>query len=242
LVCVFCKKRFKTQSSASRHIIHRCVVLQKRHKENDDRLRDLEKQEQRNNFEVRIKNLEDKIDELTIHHEKNERNLIVHKIFQGINPNIVPLGKENIDIISGQKYKKMISNPVKTNSFLTEIINFDVETPNNWNILKLNNDFIIFLNNEGIWTVKSLNNFVEILFSIKENQSYDIERKFKAKGKTYTEAVNNFDYKILKMNREIYNGQSIRELHKTIIEGINLIDLYIKRHHDDIIKYFKFDV
>jgi len=211
--CLMCHYTQELQNNIPRHVNRFCKNWRERliHSKKEE-VKDIPK----------IKKLELEIEELkknikVLNEEKNKRNIIVQNIFSGnVNLNIKPIGLEDISFIDEKMFKRTIEKPELTYANLTKIINFDHTKLYNWNIHRTDDRFITYLDLDGRWKVKHKKDFVEILFSIRENQSYNLEKKF---------LINRY-----KENIDENSRKTLEELLKQVEEGTLTNEIFIKEN------------
>jgi len=177
----------------------------------------------------RMQELEDKCEELS-----HRKNIIVQNIINGNQKlPIQPIGKEDLSFINGNMYRKTIENPPQSLSYLTKMLNFDPNKLFNWNIHKNTNDYITYLDQDNMWKIRHKTEFAQLLSSIRENQSYDLEKKFRGEGLSLM--IDKYLQKKEKMGEE-YDKISFDELINQIEEGTTNNDLYILDNKNLIVK------
>jgi len=175
--CIMCDYIQDVPNNLPRHVAKHCKGWRERIiASKQEEVKDLPKIKR---LEQEIEELKANIKVLNEENKKGRRNIIVQNIFSGnVNLNITPIGLEDTSFIDENTFKRTIENPEYTYANLTKMLNFNKNRLYNWNIHRTDERFITYLDFDGRWKVKHKKDFVEVLFSIRENQSANLEKKF----------------------------------------------------------------
>lgn len=228
--CIFCKVKMKNKSNIKAHIKENCKELRNRYiKEQTVTTKD-EKDKKIEELEEKLKNIEQKIE------INSKQNIIINNIYAGKEFNINPLGLENTNFITKRMFKNIINTPVKAMAILTKILNFNQNHLENWNIHKTDENSIIFYDIDKNWKIKNNSDFCSMLSTIRENQSFDLEEKFKSSG--LINDINRYENKKYKIGKDIFNTKMIKELEEVVENGTSSNELFMKQNQDFFEKKF----
>ena len=133
-------------------------------------------------------------------------------------------------------FKNIINTPVKAMAILTKILNFNQNHLENWNIHKTDENSIIFYDIDKNWKIKNNSDFCSMLSTIRENQSFDLEEKFKSSG--LINDINRYENKKYKIGKDIFNTKMIKELKEVVENGTSSNELFMKQNQDFFEKKF----
>lgn len=123
ILCKFCNKEFTNRQSKSRHELNRCFIKKQ--------LTDIK-------LENEFTDLRNTVEKLLIQHTSMNYNNTNSNNINSNNIIINNFGKEKIDYISNNMYKKLINMPMVAISKMIELKHFHKNHPENHNI-KINN-------------------------------------------------------------------------------------------------------
>ena len=228
--CIFCKVKMKNKSNIKAHIKENCKELRNRYiKEQTETTKD-EKDKKIEELEEKLKNIEQKIE------INSKQNIIINNIYAGKEFNINPLGLENTNFITKRMFKNIINTPVKAMALLTKLLNFNQNHLENWNIHKTDENSIIFYDIDKNWKIKNNTDFCSMLSTIRENQSFNLEEKFKSLG--LINDINRYENKKYKIGKDIFNTKMIKELEEVVENGTYSNELFMKQNQDFFEKKF----
>lgn len=233
--CILCNYSAKTQNNLPKHCKKHCSELVKRIKESIEIKNAVKKKYETEEAKKENENMQEQINDLKTKletYKKTRQNIIVQNIYAGnTNIPIRPLGQEDLSFVTAKLYRKAIANPPKTLGYLTKLINFNENRVENWNIHKSEEDYIIYLNENNEWKVKHKNDFAQYLTSIREDQSYSLEKRFNG----LKEFVEKYNKKVDKMGED-YSKLSLKDILKEVEEGTNNNDIFINQNRSDVIE------
>ena len=143
--------------------------IEKTHKKNFEKIEKSNKELKETNekLEKEIVNLKN----LIIKPQKCT-NMFVNLIIEGKNipVEITPFGQESLEKISSLMVRKCCSNLPRSLSCLNNMLSFDKNKMENWNVLRYDDSKLIYLNEKHDWNVSSYEDFADKAWTIRENQ------------------------------------------------------------------------
>jgi len=227
--CIFCNVKMKNKSNIRAHIKENCKELRNRYikEQIETKKDDNDKDKKIEELEEKLKRIEKNLNKI----KNNKNNIIINNIYAGKEFNINPLGLENTNYITKTMFKNIIDSPIKAMALLTKLLNFNQNHLENWNIHKTDENSIIFYDIDKNWKIKNNSDFCSMLSTIRENQSFNLEEKFKSLRSI--NSINRYENKKYKIGKDTFNTKMIKELEEVVENGTNSNELFMKKN-----KYF----
>jgi hypothetical protein len=237
--CKFCNKIFANKNNIERHILNSCnsrkYMLDDINNYNDkinilrEEIIELEAKEKTENLEQKIKILENTVKNLvnknntsnTTNNINNTTNINNPTINNNLTININSFGKESLDHITDDDYKKYFNSFFKGFLNFIEKIHFDENAPENHNLCLTNirSKYINVCENNN-WVLKEKDEIVEKLINKKYDLLNDKFEEFEGAKKLSDKVSDNF--------KEFQENYTDVEAQKTTKENVKLM-LYNKR-------------
>ena len=176
-ICNYCKKNFAREDSLMRHIDFHCRVKKEQTEQNDSKYNELLKEIQK------LKKQNKVIDELKKEIKEMKNKKVINKTINNtqnivINQNIklVAFGKEDLDEIKDNIYKKILNKGFNAVPSLIEYTHFNKNKPENHNVYIPNiRDKYAMIFDGNKWNLHEYN---EIITQLCEDKKVKLEDKF----------------------------------------------------------------
>ena len=229
LTCIYCKKKYSTKGSITRHVKNNCKVLKQQNLERKKIFNRLKKLEEENK---QLKKLEEENKQL----KKENKQLLLKQNIQITNNNttnngtinngtinnitIIAHGKEDISEIGLKKILLAVSKGYSTPLKLTEAIHFNPDHPEFHNVYipNINNSYAMIYDGKD-WKLVQKNDLIDELYMDKVDYVHDNLEEF-CKVLSI--------YKIRALKRWLKSDENDESCIKKIKKDIELL-LYNKR-------------
>jgi len=215
--CLFCEQNSSVQSDISKHVKKNCSVLRDKYKEKFNKDREMICVQEYSELKYNLNDIYD----FTL-------NILPFK------EKIVELGKEDLSVIRERQIKYLFANPKTTIQKLNKLLSFNKKFINQWNIHYLKDGNILYYKNKK-WNIECKDDFFETIYLERQNQIYELEKKY---GKNILKYTNSFFYTMNLIRNEVKKVDKIKEYGKNKKELIDNIHNNIKNMFiESIINY-----